>query len=195
MVQNAEAALAKFVLLDRDGVINVAVRNGYVISVEQVRVLPGVGRAIARLNAHGYRVVVVSNQQCVGKGLISQADLDAITEAICEEVRAEGGSIEAFLYCPHLASDGCACRKPAPGLVLEAQRRYGFDLAQTYFIGDSHTDLETARQAGCRALFVLSGLDAEPCGPGSTLVGEGVKVFKDLEEAVIFLTCGVECGG
>jgi D-glycero-D-manno-heptose 1,7-bisphosphate phosphatase len=183
--------IARYVLLDRDGVINEAVRDAYVTSPSMVRLLPGAAEAIARLNRAGYGVIVVSNQQCVGKGLLSAPGLDAITEEIHRQVRDRaGGTILDFLYCTHRASERCACRKPEPGLLLQAQRKYGFDLGDTYYVGDSFSDLETARNAGCPAVFVLSGLDASRYKAGETPAVEPAHIADDLASAVRCVLAG-----
>jgi len=150
----------RWVILDRDGVINHVVRGQYITSPEQVSLLPGAADAIARLNDNDYSVVVVSNQQCVGLGLLTQAGLDAVSDAVREAVcAASGGIITDFFYCPHLKDAGCACRKPRPGLLHAAQQRHGFELATTYFVGDMYSDVLTAKHAACRSIFVLGGLD------------------------------------
>ncbi|MBM3290786.1 MAG: D-glycero-beta-D-manno-heptose-1,7-bisphosphate 7-phosphatase, partial [Candidatus Hydrogenedentes bacterium] len=86
--------------------------------------------------------------------------------------------------------DACVCRKPRPGLLIEAQRRYGFDLAGTYFVGDSYTDLEAARRAGCRAMFVLTGLDARRYRAGEPLPDPAARVVPDLVAAAESLLAG-----
>ena len=178
-------AQKRFVLLDRDGVLNEAVRDGYVTGVEMLRLLPGAAEAIARLNRNGFEAIVVSNQQCVGKGILSQEGLAAITEALGDAIEeVAGGVVADFLYCTHLSSDGCLCRKPKPGLLLEAQRRYGFDLATTYFVGDSFSDLLTAAAAGCPSIFVLSGLDAQRYTAGEPFPHAPAHIARDLSEAV-----------
>jgi D-glycero-D-manno-heptose 1,7-bisphosphate phosphatase len=147
--------------------------------------LPGAADAIARLNRAGYGVIVVSNQQCVGKGLLSAAGLKAISEEIRRQVRDQaGGEILDFFYCTHLAAEQCACRKPKPGLLLHAQAAYGFDLSNTFFVGDSFSDVETARNAGCPPIFVLSGLDAWRYQNGETPPGQAVQTAADLAAAV-----------
>jgi D-glycero-D-manno-heptose 1,7-bisphosphate phosphatase len=150
----------RVVLLDRDGVINTSVRDGYVTRPEDLRLVPGSGEALAELKRAGFTIAVVSNQQCVGKGIITANTLDAISERLRAMVAEHGGAIDAFFYCPHLATAGCACRKPLPGLIDEARRRFGFDPAGVFMAGDSYTDLQTAANAGCRSIFVRSGLDA-----------------------------------
>lgn len=185
----------KYILVDRDGVINEAVRDGYITSPDMLRLLPGAAEAIAALNRHGFEVLVISNQQCVGKGIITTDELDRITQRLCELVGEAGGRIQDVFYCPHLASEGCGCRKPKPGLILQAQERYGFDPAETYFIGDSFADIETAQRAGCPAVFVLSGLDAGRHHAGEPFPRPPERVADDLADAVAFVidqTCASE---
>lgn len=186
------SARRRFVLLDRDGVINEVVRGGYVTDVEGVRLIPGAAAAIAELNGAGYGVAVVSNQQCVGKGLLSLDGLTEISAAIRDAVEREsGGRIDDFFYCPHLASEECACRKPRPGLLIQAQERFGFDLSETYFVGDSYGDVATAGNAGCRSVLVLSGLDAERYRAGEPPPHPPEHVAADLQAAVRYILAGL----
>ena len=149
------------VFLDRDGVINENVDGDYVRSWDAFRFLPDTREAIARLTSAGIPVVVVSNQQGVGKGLMDASDVEAIHERMLEEMRAAGGEIAAVLYCPHLESEGCECRKPKPGLLTRGAAELGLDLAQSYFVGDAASDVAAARAAGCRPVLVLTGRGRE----------------------------------
>jgi D-glycero-D-manno-heptose 1,7-bisphosphate phosphatase len=146
--------LPKFVLLDRDGVINRRIRRGYVTSWNQFVFLPGVLEGIRRLTVAGYSIIVVSNQAGVGKGLLGPASLDEITRRFVRKVRLHGGQIRAVYYCVHRKEDRCKCRKPRPGLLLRAQAEHRFKLSETYLIGDSPSDLLAARQAGCPAILI-----------------------------------------
>lgn len=111
--------------------------------------------------------------------------LQEIHDHIREKVALEsGGRIEAFYCCPHLAQDACLCRKPKPGLIHQARDQYGFEIVQTYFVGDSYSDLITAGNAGCKPIFVLSGLDAERYRAGVPLPHLDCPVAPDLAEAV-----------
>jgi D-glycero-D-manno-heptose 1,7-bisphosphate phosphatase len=144
----------QYLLLDRDGVINRRILGGYVTSWEKFEFLPRALDALQLLAARGYSALVVSNQACVGKGLISAADLDDLTRRFVSEVERRGGRISGVYYCPHKAEDNCGCRKPKPGLLLRAQREHSFDPAVTYFVGDSEGDLLAAREVGCPAILV-----------------------------------------
>ncbi len=150
----------QYVLLDRDGVINETPTNRYITDVAEVSLIDGVGEAIAAFNESGYSVLVISNQQCVGHGLLTEEGLNAISERILAEIHAlGGGEIHDFFYCPHLADAQCDCRKPKPGLIHQAHRKYGFDIPRTYMIGDSYTDLDAGASAGCPSILVLTGND------------------------------------
>ena len=180
---------SKYVLLDRDGVINVeASDNGYITTPEALRFVPGSADAIARLNDRGFEVLVCSNQQCVGKGLLALDVLMEISETMRRVLEAEsGGRILDFFYCPHLAADGCGCRKPEPGLLIQAQERYGFDLFETFFVGDSYRDIGAAKGARCRSIFVLSGYDSCRHAAQEPLPHTPDRIAPDLAGAVDFI--------
>lgn len=184
----------KAVLLDRDGVINED-RDDYVKGVHELRVFPGAPDSIRRLNEAGFRVFVVSNQQGVAKGIISEESLLAMQNEISRQVEAAGGAISGFYYCRHLASQGCSCRKPQPGLLLKAAKEHGFDLAESVMVGDTERDIMAGKSAGCRTVLVLTGKLARddarnlPCAPDL--------VADDLPEAarlVVGLAAGSEKG-
>jgi D-glycero-D-manno-heptose 1,7-bisphosphate phosphatase len=141
------------VLLDRDGVITRR-RDDYVTSPDEVEVLPGSAEAIARLCAAGYRVAVVTNQSAVGRGLMTMDTLETIHRGLDAVIRAAGGEISEYLVCPHLPDAGCDCRKPRPGLLLEAGRRLGVDLDSTFMVGDQPSDVIAALAAGCRPILL-----------------------------------------
>lgn len=141
--------------LDRDGVINCKSPEGqYVTRWEELRFLPDVANAIARLNRAGFRVIVVSNQRCVAKGLMTAADIDAIHERMCSDLEAAGATIDGVYYCPHEKRPPCGCRKPAPGMLLSAAREHQIDLAASWMIGDSDVDVGAGRNAGCKTARV-----------------------------------------
>ena len=144
----------RFVLLDRDGVINRRIISGYVTAREEFVFLPGALEALRLLNEKNYQVIVVSNQAGVGKGLMTAADLDEITRRFVAEVEAHGGRILGVYCCTHRAEDGCECRKPKPGLLRRAQAEHHFDFGRTYFVGDAESDLLAAHAVGCPAIMV-----------------------------------------
>lgn len=148
---------ARTIFLDRDGVIN-RNRSGYVTTWDEFQFLPGACRAIARMTEAGCRVFVITNQACVGKGIVPAEAIEDIHRRMVREVERAGGRIEAVLWCPHRPDVHCECRKPAPGLLLRAQAEYGVELASAAFVGDSVGDVRAAAAAGVPSILVLSGL-------------------------------------
>lgn len=146
------------VLFDRDGTLSVSTPD-YVIHPRDLILVPGVLEALGRLANAGWRAAVCTNQACIGKGLVDAATVDAIHAEISRRAAAHGGVIDGFHVCPHRPEEGCTCRKPRPGLLLDAARDHGYDLARSYFVGDSMRDLEAGSSAGATPLFVLTGDD------------------------------------
>lgn len=144
------------VFLDRDGVVN-ANRADYVLNWSQFRFLPGALKALAALAAAGKPVIVVTNQTIIGKGLITVEALDDMNARMCDAVQAAGGSILDILYCPHLASENCACRKPKPGLLHMASERHNIELRESFYVGDALSDIQAGQAAGCRCVLVETG--------------------------------------
>ncbi len=146
----------KAVFLDRDGVIN-ADRDDYVKNTRELVIYPFAPAAIRALNEAGWPVFVISNQQGVAKGIIRDEDLLAIQSEITRQVRDGGGTISAFYYCKHLATDNCDCRKPRAGLLLQAAEEHHIDLESSVMVGDTDRDIAAGKAAGCRTILVLTG--------------------------------------
>jgi D-glycero-D-manno-heptose 1,7-bisphosphate phosphatase len=138
------------IILDRDGVLNKKPpRAEYVRSWNEFQWLAGAKQGLRLLKAAGYRVVVVSNQAGIGRGIMTEADLTDIHDQMKMEAQQAGGQIDAIYYCPHEWDKDCACRKPRPGLLFQAQREFHLDLSRTPFFGDDERDGEAAEAAGC----------------------------------------------
>jgi len=141
------------VFLDRDGVINRAsVKKGrpYAPSrLSEFRLLPGVIRAVAELKAAGFMIVVVTNQPDVGHGLIARHTLDGMHEKLRNKVPVDG-----IMVCPHRQDEGCSCRKPKPGMIRQAMRRWEIDAAGSYMVGDRWSDIVAGHAAGLYTVFV-----------------------------------------
>jgi histidinol-phosphate phosphatase family protein len=153
--------MTRAVFLDRDGVINRRPPEGqYITRWEDMEFLPGVAEAISLLNSAGFRVIVVSNQRCVAKGLITPHELDAMHQRMSDELAAAGAIIEEIYYCPHEEQPPCGCRKPAPGMLLKAASEHHIDLTGSWMIGDSDKDVRAGRNAGCRTARLLEHADA-----------------------------------
>ena len=145
------------VFLDRDGVINQKPIEGeYVTRWEDFHILPGVVEGVALLNRAGFSVIVVTNQRCVAKGLLTIADLEKMHERMTDDLARAGAKIDATFYCPHEMEPSCDCRKPAPGMLLSAARSLGLELAASWMIGDSDIDIEAGKNAGCKTARLLT---------------------------------------
>jgi D-glycero-D-manno-heptose 1,7-bisphosphate phosphatase len=146
---------ARAVFLDRDGVINEKAPEGsYIMSADQFVVLPGAVEAIARLTRNDLLVFVVTNQRCIGKGIATVEDVAEIHERLSQAVADAGGRIEQIYVCPHDYKDACLCRKPKPGMLLQAAREHSLTLSECWMIGDSMSDVSAGREAGCRTVLV-----------------------------------------
>jgi D-glycero-D-manno-heptose 1,7-bisphosphate phosphatase len=145
------------VFLDRDGTVNVRAAPGeYIRHWPEFRFIPGIVDWIRIFNAQGFLVIVVTNQRGIARGLIRPQDLDEIHRRMVEQIVDSGGHIDQILCCPH-EEDSCDCRKPKPGLVLQAQLRWDIDLASSLLIGDSDSDRELARACGMSFVRVRDG--------------------------------------
>jgi D-glycero-D-manno-heptose 1,7-bisphosphate phosphatase len=150
--------MKKAVFLDRDGVLNRKAPEGhYVTRWKEMEFLPGAREAVRLLNRAGYFVIVVTNQRCVAKGLITTAELEFMHARMRDEFATAGATIDAIYYCPHDFQPPCSCRKPQPGMLLEATRAHDIDLAESWMIGDSAHDTEAGRIAGCRTVRIIEG--------------------------------------
>ncbi len=149
------------VLVDRDGVINVN-RAEHVRSWPELEFLPGALDGLALLARSDIPVVVVTNQAIVNRGVVTREALDGIHERMVAEIERRDGAIRDVLVCPHRPDEGCACRKPAPGLLIDAAAKLRIDTSDAVMIGDHPRDLEAARRAGCPSILVLSGRTPEP---------------------------------
>jgi D-glycero-D-manno-heptose 1,7-bisphosphate phosphatase len=148
--------LHKVVLLDRDGVINED-SDDYIKSPQEWEPIAGSLEAIGLLAQHGFRVVVITNQSGVARGLFSLDVLGQIHDKMERSIEAHGGKLEGIYYCPHGPEDFCECRKPKPGMFNQVANDLGLNLAGVPAIGDSYRDLEAARSAGASPILVQTG--------------------------------------
>lgn len=167
----------RLVVLDRDGVINRESAD-FIRRPEEWIPLPGSIEAIADLTRGGFTVVVASNQSGVGRGLFPAATLAAIHDRMNRTVEAAGGHLDGIYFCPHRPEEGCACRKPRPGLLRQIEAHYGITLEGKPVIGDSYRDLEAAWSVGGRAILVRTGNGPET--ESRLPAGAAVEVFADL---------------
>jgi D-glycero-D-manno-heptose 1,7-bisphosphate phosphatase len=177
----------KLVILDRDGVINQD-SGAYVKTPDEWIALPGSLEAIARLSQAGWTVALATNQSGLARGLFDVDTLHAIHTKMHTELARAGGVIDAVFLCPHGPDDGCACRKPLPGMYLEIARRYGVDLDGVPAAGDSLRDLQAAAAAGCQPWLTLTGNGAKTLDQGT--MPPGTRVCADLAEFANLLLDG-----
>lgn len=148
--------MTRLILLDRDGVIN-ADSPDYIKDVDEWVPLPGALEAIAALKRKGLLVAVCTNQSGVGRGIIAPAALERIHRRLHARLAELGVRLDGLWYCAHRPEEGCPCRKPRPGMLLDAMQALGVAPDETLFVGDAVRDIEAARAAGCRSALVLTG--------------------------------------
>lgn len=179
--------LHKAVFLDRDGTINE--ECDYLFRIEDCRFIPGVAEAVKRLNAAGFLVVVVTNQSGVARGFYGVNDIVKLHAWMAGQLAAAGARIDAWYYCPHHPEYGeikdCDCRKPLPGMLLQAAAEHSIDLASSWIVGDKVADIEAGVAAGCQPLLVRTGYGAEHEGKVST----EVIVVDSLLDAATHILC------
>ncbi len=154
------------VFLDRDGTINEEIHH--LSHVDQFRLLPNASEAIKSFNTARYKVVVITNQSVIARGIISEETLEEIHESMIEMLRKEGALVDAIYYCPHHPTAGagslrinCDCRKPQPGMLLQAAEELNISLKDSFMIGDKLSDLVSGQAAGCRTALVRTGYGVE----------------------------------
>lgn len=147
---------ARWIILDRDGVINRDSEN-FIKSADEWIPIEGSIEAIAGLSRRGYRIVVITNQSGVGRGLFDLNALNAMHEKMLSLVQQAGGNLEGVFYCPHAPEDNCTCRKPQITLFNEVEEKFGISLAGAHAVGDSRRDLEAAIRKQCKPVLVLTG--------------------------------------
>ena len=167
----------KLVILDRDGTIN-RDSDQYIKSPEEWKPFKGSLEAIARLTQAGYHTVVATNQSGIARGLFDTATLNAIHDAMQRAVQQAGGRIDAIFFCPHADQDGCECRKPRPGMLLEIGKRMNTPLAGVPMVGDALRDLQAAAAAGARPVLVLTGKGRRTRDAGG--LPPGTEIYPDL---------------
>lgn len=174
----------KFIILDRDGVINYD-SDEYIKSPDEWHPIPGSLEAIADLNRANYRVVIATNQSGVARGHYTLETLDKIHEKLMRELAAVGGYVDEIFFCPHHPEECCACRKPKPGLLHQIKNKFNIHFSDVFFIGDSIGDVEAAQAVDCKPILVLTGNGKRFLEQYPQL--KEIPHFRDLAEAVKFV--------
>jgi D-glycero-D-manno-heptose 1,7-bisphosphate phosphatase len=144
----------KALFLDRDGVVNKSTKEGEYIMRRDFVLIPSIIPLIRFARAAGYLVVVVTNQRGVSSGKMTQESVDETLAYMRELLRAEDADVDAIYMCPH-ALDSCECRKPKPGMLLQAARDLDIDLSESVMVGDRDTDMEAGKAAGCKLCILV----------------------------------------
>lgn len=172
--------MTKLLILDRDGVINQD-SDAFIKNPDEFIFLPGSLDALVRLYQAGWILAIATNQSGLARGLFQQEDLDAIHSKLLGELHAAGGDLHHLAWCPHGPDDGCACRKPKPGLLQQISWALNLGLEQAIMVGDSLRDLQAGQAAGCKeTVLVRTGKGQKTLEKGEGL--EGVKVVDDLAQ-------------
>lgn len=172
------------IFLDRDGVI-IENKADYVRSWVEVKFLPGALAALARLKGSGFAVVIVTNQSAIGRGILTGKQAEQINQQILGAIRSEGGRVDGVYLCPHAPAAACSCRKPRPGLLLQAAADLSIDLARSWMIGDALSDIQAgqAAETGNTAL-VLTGRGRDQIVLPEAISLPSFHVFENLSAAV-----------
>lgn len=176
----------RYVLLDRDGVINHD-SDAFIKSPDEWQPIEGSLEAIALLNAQGYQVIVVTNQSGVARGLFDETMLEKIHAKMRRLVSEKGGNIAAIYFCPHDANSDCECRKPKAGLLKAFAADFHADLTTIAVIGDSLRDLQAAQAAGASPILVKTGKGRQTLTDNPDL---NIPVFENLYDAAKHITSG-----
>lgn len=178
--------MIKTIFIDRDGVINKDpggwTKHEYVTEFKDFHFLPGAFEALKLLNRNRVQVVLISNQAGVAKGFFTKKRLDEITAMMLGEIKKNGGNVSEAYYCIHKNEDNCNCRKPKPGMLETAIKKYRISPRESYMIGDSEVDMLAGNAVGLNTVFVLSGKNGM-----KDIMGWKIRpdyIFKDLLEAV-----------
>jgi D-glycero-D-manno-heptose 1,7-bisphosphate phosphatase len=172
------------IFLDRDGVI-IENRPDYVQSWAEVKFIPGVLPTLAQLKNTPYKIVIITNQAGIGRGIISPQVVKDIQDNLNREIDKAGGRIDGVYVCPHKPEDGCNCRKPRPGLILQAAQDLGIDLGRSLMIGDNLSDVQAGLAAGIgQVVLVRTGVGSEFARDLDAVGLSFVPVYDDLVEAL-----------
>ena len=168
------------IFLDRDGVL-IENRSNYIRDWSHVKIIPEAIRALSLASIKKYKVVIVTNQSAVGRGLISLKTAQEINQRLISLIHDQAGQIDGVYMCPHGPDDGCSCRKPLPGLLLNAAKDLSLDLQRSWMIGDAWSDVQAGEAAGTRGSILLrTGRGTEQLLQASAEKLKGNLVFDNL---------------
>ncbi len=172
------------VFLDRDGVL-IENREDYVRDWSQVFIYPKTYLSLFRIQNAGYKIIIVTNQSAVGRGLISLQTAEDVNRKLVETIRENNGQVDQVYMCPHHPADGCDCRKPQPGMILQAARELDLDLPHSWMIGDAWSDMLAGQAAGVQGLLMVrTGRGRDQLRDPQPDGGKNVHFADDISDAV-----------
>lgn len=175
------------VFLDRDGTLNVD--PGYLDDPDKLELYDGAIEAVKLLNGLGVRVIIVTNQSGVARGLLTDDRAREINLRLIEIIKEGGGDIDGVYHCPHHPDDGCGCRKPRPGMIETAEVEHKVDPARSFVVGDKAADLGLAKNVGAKSVLVLTGNGKKTSIDGEI---EADFIAKDILEAAKWIAAVVD---
>lgn len=143
----------KAIFLDRDGVINKR-RDDYIKNIDELEIFPDVISSIKKFKENGFLVLIITNQSAINRGIITHTKLDEIHFAIQKYFKEQNVELDGFYYCPHRPDEKCNCRKPKPGLLLNAIKEHGINPKLSWMIGDSESDIKAGKSIGCKTILL-----------------------------------------
>lgn len=143
----------KAIFLDRDGVLNKN-RDDYVKSTKELEIFSNIGKEILKLKMKGFLIIVITNQSVINRKIITIRELEEIHSTIQKFLMKSKTSIDKFYFCPHRPDENCDCRKPKPGLILQAINEFSIDVSKSWMVGDSKTDIQAGEKAGCKTILL-----------------------------------------
>jgi D-glycero-D-manno-heptose 1,7-bisphosphate phosphatase len=175
------------IFLDRDGVL-IENRPSYVRSWEDVHIFHQALAALARISSTPYKIVLVTNQSAVGRGLITLEVAWEINRQLVSVIEGAGGRIDGVFMCPHAPQDQCVCRKPRPGLLIQAARELSIDLSRSILIGDAITDIQAGQAAGIyKTVLVRTGLGAMQATLSPSILLDPYSIYENVSDALLDL--------
>ena len=152
--------MQKVVFLDRDGVLNKN-KDDYVKHISELEIFPFISESIKKLQSVGFKIIVITNQSAINRGLITEKHLNEIHEKIQSFLIQHNAKIDYFYYCPHTPTENCSCRKPKSGLLLKAIDDFSIDVNNSWFIGDRDSDIQAGESVGCKTLKIQNNFNLE----------------------------------
>ena len=150
----------KAIFLDRDGVLNKN-KDDYVKNISELEIFPFISEPIKKLQSAGFKIIVITNQSAINRGLMTKKHLNEIHEKIQSFLIQNNTKIDYFYFCPHTPNENCSCRKPKSGLLLKAIDDFSIDVNNSWFIGDRDSDIQAGKSVGCNTLKIQNDVNLE----------------------------------